>query len=473
MRFPLVLAWITAAISSTVNCPTAWAVTVIHTNDVLGEIESCGCRNNPQGGFARKMNLLKTLTVKDDLLQLDAGDLLFASAQISSFLEKQNRLQAQYLLKGLELMQQDVIVPGEKDFALGLAFFEDLIKQSKIKFIAANLKRKNNKKLINFLDPEVIFERKSQTGVPIRIAVFGLVGDQLAWPPELIATSPIRAAKEAVRRLRKKADVLIALTHQGLELDQKLAREVSGIDFIIGGHTQSFLQTPLQVGTTWIMQSSYRNQFIGVLPLPIPFKKAEFKTDAYRLIGLEEEYNSPANAQNAMDKLVAEFKNTLSAEASGDVAGSTSKAEAESVKPGFQTDANCKTCHGKQWNFWKTTKHAQSFQSLITKNQAKNKECLICHTLDPSQALSTGGGGSDTTHHDFTNVQCERCHGVGGSHPIEGHITKAVANGICLTCHTEERAPKWYNPTDHKPDLAIINEKHKKISCPVGESLVE
>ncbi len=110
---------------------TVHAFTVIHTNDVLGDIEPCGCRHNPQGGMARKFHLLQRTQAQDPfVIQVDAGDFLFSTTEIPDLLQAQAELQAKYLLKTMDLLHHDIVVPGEKDFSLGLKVFEKLTKNS-------------------------------------------------------------------------------------------------------------------------------------------------------------------------------------------------------------------------------------------------------------------------------------------------------------------------------------------------------
>src|SRR4051794_9102822 len=98
--------------------PSVQAATLVHTNDVFGDIEPCGCRTNPLGGMVRKANLLKKL--KDPfVVQVDAGDLLFSSLELPELLAQQAEVQAGYLLKSMDQVHHDAVVPGEKDFALG------------------------------------------------------------------------------------------------------------------------------------------------------------------------------------------------------------------------------------------------------------------------------------------------------------------------------------------------------------------
>lgn len=506
--------------AATAPAQIARAATLVYSNDVLGEIEPCGCRNNPQGGMVRKANLLKRLGDPSTILQLDAGDLLFSTNLIPDALQAQSALQASYVLKAHDLLAHDAAVPGEKDFALGFERFEKLRKESEIRYLAANLVKKNGSQ---YLEPSRIFEKKQKDGKKLKIAVIGIVGESLDWPKELKTTSAIESAKEQVSKLRKKADIVILLTHQGLEKDQALAAAVPGIDVIVGGHSQSFLQTPISVGSTRIYQSSFRNQYIGVQPLQPP----PIDVESHQLLGLDPGYDDPAAAEpSRMAALVSEFKKKVAElnvqEATLVQASTPSKSDG----PKFQTFPQCAECHLKQFEFWRKTQHAKALVPLIEAKQAQNKECLSCHTLglgDPEgfdlvtrlaerrkteangilaegtepmpideldgylrsvhQAKSlkdpvklTRNGPPQPLHRSlgglgkvWTPVQCENCHQPGRDHPFGGAYSKAVQKESCLKCHTAERAPEWYTGSQKQPDWAKIEKKRAMITCPSGD----
>lgn len=505
------------AAAATIAAPFARAVSIVHTNDVMGELEPCGCRNNPQGGLSRKTNFMRGLPDRE-LIQLDAGDLLFSTDVVPELLAGQTGIQAGFLLRAHELSGLDAAVPGEKDFALGYPAFEKLRKKSAVRFLAANLRKKNGAPAF---EGHVVLTRKAADGKPFRVAVIGLVGDQLKWPKELKATSPVAAAKAELARVAKSGpDLVIALTHQGLEKDEALARAVPGIDFIIGGHTQSFLQKPVQIGKTWIFQSSFRNQYVGVIPAT-----RDFQPDSYRLVGLDAGYDSPAQAPSKIDELVREFKLAVAEHNSRE---ETRLAAAATVGPGgasakhFQTFPRCAECHLKQFDFWRKTPHARAYQTLFEKDQHKNKECLSCHTV----GLGEAGGFSDVNRlteitppgedkpkalladelnsylkamhgakslkdevrvrpadsaqplrqslgaltRAWTPVQCENCHQPGGDHPFSTGYSRKVESAACLKCHTADRAPEWYSKATGKADESVIQGKRPLITCPAGEA---
>ena len=491
------------------------AFTLVHTNDVMGDLEPCGCRSNPQGGLPRKANLLKRLN-DTDLLQLDAGNLLFSSVTVPEPLRAQAETQAEWLLKGHTLLKHNAMTPGEKDFALGLKTFKKLMKPSGISVLAANLV--DSKSGQPAFEKSRIYLGKTNAGRPLRVAVIGVYGDQLPLPIGLKALPAHAAVKQEIQKLKKKSDLIIVLSHQGLDADQELAKLVNGIDLIVGGYSQSFLQTPLAVEKTLIVQSSFRNQYIGVLPLEITLKPA-----TYQMVGLDAGYNSPADAPSAMDEVVKNFKHSIAELNSREEA----KLSAHSVLSGseikeksFQTYSKCAECHLKQFDFWRKTEHILAYTVLLKADQAKNKECLACHTVgfaaksgwtdvdgmaqiskNRESVISISGkklsdylvsvheaagiqskipslidGNEPITvqeslngiQQSWTPVQCENCHQAGGDHPFSSGFSKKVDNLTCLKCHSPERAPAWYRK-DGTPDVDLITTKRGQVTCPAGD----
>ncbi len=464
--------------------------------------------------MARKANLIRRL-IDRDVIQLDAGDLLFSTLEIPELLREQSQVQAGYLLRSMDLLRHDAAVPGEKDFSLGFRVFETLRKKTQVQFVAANLKLRSGQK---YLEPHLLIHRG------LKVGVIGVVGAKLKWPKELRVTSAIQAVRKEIKQLKaKKADTIIVLSHQGFDDDVELAKSVSGIDVIVGGHTQSFLQTPVHEGRTLILQSSFKNQYVGVLPLSRPLKEED-----YQLKGLDAGYDSPVQAPSEMDQLVREFKEAIARLNSLREIGlhaqtSASHPSAPAREASYQTFPQCAQCHLKQFDFWRKTPHFHALSALVQKNQESNKECLQCHTLGlgevrgfsaieqlgefknpegvpESQAKRLTGAewasfldrvaraksvddsidvpfsvsrsvpvrqAMQSLKRVWALPQCESCHQAGGEHPFSGAYSKVVQSTACLKCHTQERAPSWYK--GGQPDSELIQTKLKAMTCPAGE----
>lgn len=103
----------------------------------------------------------------------------------------------------------------------------------------------------------------------------------------------------------------------------------------------------------------------------------------------------------------------------------------------------CRLCHEDIYNKWKASRHAHAFETLATKKQAANPECLPCHTV---------GFGEETGYDAKANqpylaaVGCEMCHGRAGYHvradDQTNNFTKTT-QATCVRCHDQKNSPKF------------------------------
>ena len=472
----------------------AQALTLVYSNDILGELEPCGCKNNPQGGWERKAEFLKKL--KDpQIVQVDSGNLLFESPRLSEAIKKQARLQAKTLVNIMNQLKHDAVVPGPNDFALGLPQFKKYWKQSRFTWVGSNL---HFSEASFQLKPYVILKRKTSNGKNIRIGIIGLAGEKLNYPPEVNVNPVIPRAKELIKQLKNKTDILIALTHQGLEEDKKLAQATDGIHIILGAGSSSFLQTPVRIKKSYIYQTLYRNRWVGKVKIDLPFKNRE-----HQLTNLDAEFEPTPLESHPIFLKVKKFNQKIAKmnlkEEETDFAVALHEPHA------YQTLTSCVGCHETQFDFWRKTKHADALLVLKKEKQHHNKDCLRCHTLGLGQAggwsrlnqiaqwedskkpAPTVSQLSDFFHRlhqassvqkiekelyllkkSFAPVQCENCHQIEKQHPMQSQIKQKVSNKVCLSCHQKDRSPKWYD-SQGKPLWKVIQSKKMKVACPLDQ----
>ncbi|MBA3725085.1 MAG: metallophosphoesterase [Armatimonadetes bacterium] len=173
-------------------------------------------------------------------------------------------------------------VPGNREFHVTEAGFRAKLAGCKHPVLAANLKWKGGKHqaLLDGLDTEddplpseLIIGDAAVFGVMVPMVTDGMAAKHLS---AFVNTSPIKAAKACVERLRGSAKTLICLSHIGLAEDLALAAKVPGIDLILGGHSHTFLEEPNKVGETWVCQTGSHARFAGRYTLEAGALSAEF-----------------------------------------------------------------------------------------------------------------------------------------------------------------------------------------------------
>lgn len=105
----------------------------------------------------------------------------------------------------------------------------------------------------------------------IKAAVIGVtfpytsIYEQLGWKVE----DPFQMLQPLIHEVRKKVDIVILLSHLGLNLDENLAEELEGIDIILGAHTHHVLEHGKRVRNTLICQTGKFGQFVGTVELVV------------------------------------------------------------------------------------------------------------------------------------------------------------------------------------------------------------
>lgn len=110
-----------------------------------------------------------------------------------------------------------------------------------------------------FMKPYIIDDIGSLKVCWISITANYPVYNLLGWE----VLDPNRQIGKIVTKIRKQVDLVIILSHTGYKNDILLAKEVSGIDLIIGSHTHDLLESGVEVNNTFIIQAGKFGQYLG------------------------------------------------------------------------------------------------------------------------------------------------------------------------------------------------------------------
>jgi 2',3'-cyclic-nucleotide 2'-phosphodiesterase/3'-nucleotidase/5'-nucleotidase len=162
----------------------------------------------------------------------------------------------------------DAMALGNHEFDISSAVLADFMKAAKFSIVSANLdlsKDPDFKSAIGKFSPFVV---KQLNG--FKVGIIGLTTEtfrETSSPSEYIGIfSAIESTKKSVVALQNQGvDKIIVLSHLGLYEDMELAKQVAGVDVIVGGHTHDKLDSALLIGNTAIVQAGQYGQHLGVL----------------------------------------------------------------------------------------------------------------------------------------------------------------------------------------------------------------
>lgn len=278
--------------------------TILHTNDLHSNLIGMAPAadyspltlndDGTRGGFARLATKIRERKAAVEglgpVLVLDAGDFSMGTAFAAATRETGAELQL------LGMLGYDATTPGNHDFTLGpdgtAASIRAAVVAGRVPFVLATNTDFSapDKKLAGLqrlgaeghIRKYLVVERGG-----IRFGIFGVLGREAAAyavnaAPATFA-DPVEAARDAVATLRKveKVDVVIALSHGGVRTnsegsaaadgaDVQLAKEVPGIDVVVGGHSHTVLTSPIIAnGRTPVVQAGHNGQYVGELTVTI------------------------------------------------------------------------------------------------------------------------------------------------------------------------------------------------------------
>ena len=248
-----------------------YKITILHTNDHHGRFWP---NRDGELGLAPRSTLINQLRKKitsdgGHVLLLDAGD-------VNTGVPQSDLQNAEPDFKGMAYINYDVMAVGNHEFDKPLETIMQQKEWAGFPFITANIYYSESGK-------RVFPSHINKNVDDLKITIFGLTTEDTPYKSNpqntkgLLFKPAVQEAKKLVPTLRKDTDILIALTHMGHYVDENhgadapgdvtLARQVNGIDLIVGGHTQKPLFEPDIQNGSIIVQAHEWGKYLGRVDL--------------------------------------------------------------------------------------------------------------------------------------------------------------------------------------------------------------
>ncbi|MDH4401487.1 MAG: thiosulfohydrolase SoxB [Burkholderiaceae bacterium] len=221
------------------------------------------------GGFAHLATLIKRLkSSRPGALLLDGGD-TWQGSGTSLWTNGQDMVDA-CLAMGVDVMT------AHWEMTLGEKRVQEIVEKdfnNKVSFLAQNVKT------TDFGDP--VFEAytlREMNGVSVAIIGQAFPYTPIANPRYMVENWTFGIEEENMQKVvdevrGKGAKVVVLLSHNGMDVDLKMATRVQGIDVILGGHTHDGVPAPIKVsnkgGVTLVTNAGSNGKFLGVLDFDV------------------------------------------------------------------------------------------------------------------------------------------------------------------------------------------------------------
>jgi sulfur-oxidizing protein SoxB len=241
------------------------------------DFERAARRYGKVGGFAHLATLIKRLRAdRPGALLLDGGDTWQGSAT-ALWTKGADMIGAQKLL-GVDF------TTGHWEFTYGAERVKQVVDKelAPIEFLAQNVKTTDFEDAV--FKPYTL---RTVNGVPLAIIGQAFPYTPIANPRHLVPDWTFGIQETRLQQLvdevrAKGAQLVVLLSHNGMDVDVKLAARVRGIDVILGGHTHDGVPAPTVVGNTLVTNAGSNGKFLAVLDLEV--RDARMASYRYRLL---------------------------------------------------------------------------------------------------------------------------------------------------------------------------------------------
>ncbi len=255
-------------------------ITLVQINDVY---EIAPLDGGKMGGMARVATVKKEHQNKNaNTLLVIAGDFLSPSVYNSLKFEG-NRIRGKQMVDAMNAAGVDIAVFGNHEFDIPEADVQSRINESAFQWVSSNTFQKKGNSIIPFVKNGVAIPEtyiKTFTDADGTTARIGFIGLTLPFNKAQFVsyTDVFAAAQKYYDQLKGTCDAVIAITHQAMDDDIKLARQIPGLALIIGGHEHE--RHYAKIGNVYITKADANAKSAYIIKLNLNKKSKELKLKA-------------------------------------------------------------------------------------------------------------------------------------------------------------------------------------------------
>lgn len=401
---------------------------IVLSADTRGFLEDCGCGPTPQGGLARRADLLRRLRTAEStpILLMDGGNL-------HHVVEDEPHLRAaRELVSVMGRIGYDLAVLGPQDAALKAPALREMLNGASFTWLGGAYR---NARPALGLDTAWVATRGGITVGVLDTADPGYGPNRL--PADRVDDGLLRRA----RLLRPHCDLLIvaaALDPRGPEV---LARELDGlVDVLLvtGAEARSM---PQEMGGVWVVSVGDRGRNLGLLEVEL--KRGQALRRSWSLLPVD---NSLIEDPHVADQIREHTQREQGLERGrrerarlvllARLGIPSNQLPGNAALAWYQGEKDCRACHQEQWEAWRASPHAGPF--ALPPREDGTEDPLARRRLVTGWLEKGGWLSQEETPH-LSGVQCEACHGRASMHTnTRGELREGLADDpwqSCAACH--------------------------------------
>ena len=354
--------------------------------------------------------------------------------------KESERKQTMFLCEETEKLDYDVFGVGSNELNYGLEFLREMESKHSLKFVSANLRNSSGELLF---EPWTVVERGG-----VKFAFISVIAPRYkivtmtADNDEFIIDDPREALDRHLPDMEAAADIVVLLAQMPSAGVREMLTAMgpgSGIDICIEGRdARQYRRINRVNGDVILLAANNEGKYVGQVDLVLGDDKS-IQDAVVTVHALDDNAPEVKELREKVDTFKAE-----NGEAVVKVESFTHTRGYGAESEKFLGVHNCARCHVDEARSYSRTKHAQAYNTLQTKGQQNNPECVSCHVVgfDWVNGFDQVADPNLPGRESLKNVQCEACHGYGTQHDRQGDWLTA-ARESCVVCHDQANSPDF------------------------------
>ncbi len=385
-------------------------LTILHTNDLHASFvphDAFWVKESPKplvGGFNELAYIVDSIrSANPNVLLLDGGDVMTGNP-ISDMMYK--GAEGGALFEMMNMVGYDAGCLGNHDFDISQENLKKLVAVARFPSLSSNVVNNDGKFPVGN-KPYAIIEKAG-----LKIGIIGVMSQDLYHLVNqnslvgIKVLDPVATTQRYVDEIKSKTDLLIALTHEGVDEDSTLAAGVNGLDIIVGGHSHTRLRQPKMVHGVIIVQAGSNCENLGVLDISV--ENGVVVKNSGKLIQLWHHADRPATRMSVFVDSIRKVIDKEYDQVVATLASDWQRGEGETGIGNFVADAQREGAHADVGFMNNTGIRANvsagpltkkelfeimPFRNILTTFQLSGKELrsVITYCLSPRSSVSISG----------------------------------------------------------------------------------
>ena len=296
----LIMIWLSVYPAQSVDAPKTFNLTIFHSNDFHGF--------EPVNLSRQAWIVNREREKNPNVLFLNAGDVFTRGIYHKVFY-------GELEFAELNAMSLDAFTLGNNEFkatddaVTSQRYLFALIQQANFPILCANIRQIKDGSYLPGVKPFIV---KSLNGM--KIGIFGVSTNRIQDYDQakgFVVDDQLETAQKIFPKVKQDADLVIALTHLGFDVDQKLAEALPGLTVIVGGDSHTVLKEPVLINGIPIVQAGGEfSQYLGRLDLTFEWVNNAWKMTRCqgKLIPLDDKVPQDPKVKAILDGYLARIE---------------------------------------------------------------------------------------------------------------------------------------------------------------------